>query len=312
MQELCCSDWGNYHIQYCLGSGGMGEVYRAIQKGLNRPVAIKILSPQLANNPQVIKRFQKEAQLAAQISHPNLVQIYDVGQHGDYHFIAMEYVNGSPLQRKIPSQQGLPIKDAVRYLYESAKGLKALHQREIIHRDIKPDNIMIGNEELKLTDFGLAKFEDDSQELTKHGAIIGTPYYMAPEQCLGKPATKLSDIYSLGLTFYYMIKGSLPYKGENTLEIITERINNPSPQFSNEIPKKIEKIYEKMIADIPEKRYSSIEELLREIENLNEADYTVSRYRLNKSSWKYIAIIAICLFMIVIVTRSVKRKKINR
>ncbi|WP_372366494.1 serine/threonine-protein kinase [Candidatus Uabimicrobium sp. HlEnr_7] len=308
MKSLTGSDLDHYRIQYCLGSGGMGEVYRALQKGLNRPVAIKILSPHLANNPKLVQRFQREAKLAAQLNHPNLVQIHDVGTFKEYHYIVMEYVDGVPLQKKVPKNEGLPLKTAVYYLRESIKGLKNLHDKEIIHRDIKPDNIMINsNEQVKLTDFGLAKSEEGSNDhLTRCGAIIGTPYYMSPEQCIGKSATKLSDIYSLGITFYYTLKGSIPYLGNTTLEIITQHINNPSPDLQNNLSPKLNKIYQKMVSENQEKRYQCVEDLQGDLAALTDKDYVVHPKKSKK--WRYIIIIVI-FFMLVAGINKKRRQK---
>ncbi|BBM83574.1 serine/threonine-protein kinase [Candidatus Uabimicrobium amorphum] len=300
MQKLTGCDLHQYRIQYCLGSGGMGEVYRALQKGLNRPVAIKILAPHLANNPKLVQRFQREAKLAAQLNHPNLVQIHDVGTFEEYHYIVMEYVDGIPLQQKVPKNTGIPLQTVIHYLRESVKGLKSLHDKEIIHRDIKPDNIMIGNDgQVKLTDFGLAKSEEGGSDyLTKCGAIIGTPNYMSPEQCIGKAATKMSDIYSLGITFYYMLKGQVPYSGNTTLEIITQHINNPSPDLQKDLSPKLNKIYQKMVAENPEKRYVSVEELNNDLMGLTEKDYIV-REKSKKKRYIVIAIVVLVLLSLV-------------
>ena len=308
MQKLTGFDLDHYRIQYCLGSGGMGEVYRALQKGLNRPVAIKVLAPHLANNPKIVQRFQREAKLAAQLNHPNLVQIHDVGTFEEYHYIVMEYVDGTPLQQKVPKNSGLPLQIAVEYLRESVKGLRSLHDKEIIHRDIKPDNIMISSDgQVKLTDFGLAKSEEGGNDyLTKCGAIIGTPYYMSPEQCIGKTATKMSDIYSLGITFYYMLKGQVPYTGETTLEIITEHINNPSPDLEGDLSPKLNKIYQKMVAENPEKRYTSTSELDEDLAALTTRDYVVAK---KSKKRRYIVIAVVVLVLLSIINKKRRQKR---
>ncbi len=277
IKDLCGTELGAYKVQYCLGAGGMGEVYRAIHIRLNRAVALKVLPPHLARQHQYIERFTREARMAAQVTDKHLVQMYDVGEDNGIHYIAMEFIDGAPLNQYVPKDKGIKLHRALQILKESAMGLGTLHDKEILHRDIKPDNILVTSDEIaKLTDFGLAKESGDSGEaLTQTGVLIGTPYYMAPEQCLGKKATKQSDIYSLGMTFYFMLQGGLPFTGGNPLEIIGQRMNNPSPSLPKHIPAIVQNVYKKMIAERPRERYRNTQELIRDVNRLISKDIVI-------------------------------------
>ena len=223
---------GGYELIAKLGEGGMGVVYKARQLSLRRLVALKVLAPDLARNTGYVQRFHREARLAAQLSHPNAVQVFDVGQDGGRHFIVMEYVDGSNLEERL--QEGaLDERRALAIIRDIAGALHQAHERGIVHRDIKPANILLAADgTAKLSDLGIAKDVSGkmSVSLTRTGGVIGTPHYMSPEQCEGrKDIDRRSDIYSLGITFYHMVTGREPFTGASPLAVMRHHLDTPLP-----------------------------------------------------------------------------------
>ena len=262
---LCGESIDKYKIEKLLGRGGMGAVYLAQDKRLIRPVAIKILSTELASQPLYIKRFLREARLAGQANHQNLVQIYDVG-HDKHYFIAMEFVSGASLEAIIEKQGPLALKQALQILEGACKGLGVLHKLGVIHRDIKPDNLLVSSEGIvKLTDFGLAKYSQD-QKLTATGALMGTPHFMSPEQCQGNELDHRSDIYSLGMTFYYMLTGKTPYTASHLLATLNKHVNEPPPPIQRKIPPGYNSLYLRMVAKKPHQRFQTTAEIVDAIQ----------------------------------------------
>jgi serine/threonine protein kinase len=191
----------------------MGEVYLGHDDGLNRDVALKVMSRKLTDDPNFVARFKREAQAAASVSHANLVQIHELNETKGFHFFAMEYVEGDTIEELLEKEGYLPTAKALEYMEQAAKGLRAAAKKELIHRDIKPSNIMVNGDGLvKVTDFGLAKALQDGSNLTKTDVILGTPHYVSPEQARGERTVDFrSDMYSLGVTLFEALTGQLPF-----------------------------------------------------------------------------------------------------
>lgn len=269
---------GNYEIQRELGRGGMGYVYKAHEQSLQRVVALKVLPPHLASSPQFVKRFEREARSAARLSHPNIVTVFAVGSEGDYHFIAMEYVKGETVDQIVRERGKMDPREAVDVIQQVADALAEAHRNDIIHRDIKPQNIMIDQSgRVKVMDFGLAKVMSGGSELTSAGTYLGTPTYMSPEQCQGKDLDSRTDIYSLGIMFYEMVTGTLPFTADTPLAVMRKIIDEPMPALTRSVtgvPSDIEYIIEKMAAKNPSARYSSAEDLSADLKAWLRGDKT--------------------------------------
>lgn len=269
---------GNYEIQRELGRGGMGYVYKAHEQSLQRVVALKVLPPHLASSPQFVKRFEREARSAARLSHPNIVTVFAVGSEGDYHFIAMEYVKGETVDQIVRERGKMDPREAVDVIQQVADALAEAHRNDVIHRDIKPQNIMIDQSgRVKVMDFGLAKVMSGGSELTSAGTYLGTPTYMSPEQCQGKDLDSRTDIYSLGIMFYQMITGTLPFTADTPLAVMRKIIDEPMPALTRTVtgvPSDIEYIIEKMAAKNPAARYSTAEDVSADLKAWLRGDST--------------------------------------
>lgn len=253
-----------------IGEGGMGVVYLAHHLALNKNVAVKILPPSFAQEDERVKRFIREARSAAQLEHSNIVQIYNIAKQDDYYFIIMQYVDGESLAGKIRREGKINLSEALRIVNDVAVALSVAHHKGIIHRDIKPENIMITkNDEIKLMDFGLARVLDVASHLSRTGDILGTPYYLSPEQAKGLKVDGRADIYALGITLYYMISGKRPFDGDSTVSIILKHINEKAPpirESNPEIPESVSLIINKMMEKDAVNRYQSTEELINDID----------------------------------------------
>jgi tRNA A-37 threonylcarbamoyl transferase component Bud32 len=256
---------GQARILKRLGRGGMGDVYLAQHPDYDKAVAIKILPPDLTRNDELLQRFRREAESAARLEDPNLVEIYDVGEENGFHYILMAYVDGVNLQEHLDDQGKLEYREAARIAYEVARGLRAVHGEGIIHRDIKPANILIATtREVKIVDFGLAFDAEDKTTLTVAGAVMGTPWYLAPEQAEGKRADQRSDIYSLGVCLYLMVCGVRPFVGESHMAVLYKQIHERprDPRFHRpEIPDYLADLILKALEKKPERRFQSAEEI---------------------------------------------------
>lgn len=260
---------GQYKILAELGRGGMGIVYKAYQTSLNREVAIKVLPPNLAVDENIVKRFHREAEAAARLSHPHIVQIFDINEISGLHFFAMEYLKGETLTQKIEREGPLSLKEAVRITMMVADALNYSHSEGIVHRDIKPGNIMIDpHGHVKVTDFGLARAIESSR-LTMTGTIIGTPEYMSPEQARGENLDGRSDLYSLGLVLYEMLTGRIPFEATTPFAVAQKQIYEPltSPSsIRSEISPVLDAIILKVTQKDPKERYQRGEELKNDLE----------------------------------------------
>lgn len=260
---------GRYQIIERIGGGGMALVYRAHDILLNRNVAVKILRGQFVHDEEFIRRFRREAQSAASLSHPNVVSIYDVGQEDDTHYIVMEYVEGKNLNEIIKERAPLQVDEAVRIASQICDALEHAHQSDIIHRDIKPHNILIGrNGRVKVTDFGIARAVT-STTITQTGSVVGSVHYFSPEHAKGVAAGAKSDLYSLGIVLYQMLTGNLPFLGESPISVALKHLQEEfeEPRVLNPmIPQSVENIILKSMRKNPDERYQSAKEMLRDLE----------------------------------------------
>ncbi len=258
----------NFEIKELIATGGMAAIYKANQTTLDRIVAVKILHGHLAQDKDFIIRFEREAKAAANLQHENIVNIIDYGQEEEVYFIAMEYVDGKSLKDLLNQVKFIPQEIALGIILEVAKGLGYAHQKGIVHRDMKPANILIGYDGcVKIADFGLAQAQDLTT-ITVTGAIVGTPAYMSPEQAAGKKVDNRSDIFSLGVVFYEMLTGAKPFKGENYSSVIHEILTvAPAKAFEANplISKELSTIIERMLEKDPDKRYQNIEEVSEDL-----------------------------------------------
>lgn len=255
-----------YEIIEKVGAGGMADVYKAKCHRLNRNVAIKVLKPEYSDDQTFVSKFRGEAQSAAGLSHPNIVNVYDVGDDGNLHYIVMELVEGITLKSFIERKGKLEIKEAVGIAIQIAQGMEAAHANHIIHRDIKPQNIIISREgKVKVTDFGIAK-ATSSNTITSNA--IGSVHYISPEQARGGYSDEKSDIYSLGVTIYEMLIGKVPFEGDNAVSVALLHIQGettPLRQLDSTIPPSLEKIVQKCMQKKPERRYLSASELIQDL-----------------------------------------------
>ena len=259
-----------YHIVQRLGEGGMGEVYLARDRELDRDVALKVIRLDLASHPAILDRFKREIQLSSNVTHKNVLRVYDLGEAGGVKFLTMEYVDGQDLSALLRREGRLPLPRVIDIFRQICEGLQAAHDQGVIHRDLKPQNILIdGRGKVLIADFGLAKSVQYAT-LTEAGKVIGTPHYMSPEQVKGIALDRRSDIYSLGVMLYEMLTGSLPFTGSSAYEVMiqrTTRTPRPASDHNPKIPQYLLKILDKCLQPAPELRYSSTAEIVHDLDS---------------------------------------------
>ena len=257
-----------YTILEHIGGGGMADVFRAHDKLLDRSVAVKVLRPQFTNDEEFVTRFRREAQAAARLSHPNIVNMYDVGRDEETDYIVMEYISGETLKEKIQTDGSLTVELAIRIALEIAEALEHAHQNNLIHCDIKPHNILVTRSgRIKVTDFGIARAVT-SATMTHTGTIIGSVHYFSPEQAKGSAIGAKSDIYSLGVVLYEMLTGSVPFTGETPVSIALKHLQeDPKPlrDVNPAIPPIVEAVVLKAMAKEPEARFENITEMIADL-----------------------------------------------
>lgn len=274
-----------YRIVELIGEGGMAQVYRGDDLRLGREVAIKILRPQYANERTFVERFVQEARAMAGFSHPNIVNVFDVGRTGASPYIVMEYVDGIDLRRKLQQEGRLSIGEALEIARQVAEGVGAAHRKGIVHRDIKPGNILIASDgRVKVADFGIARAMADAQHLTEPGVVWGTTAYLSPEQIRGETATPASDVYAIGVLLYEMLTGQTPFQGEDRVAVALKHLNDPPPplhELNPRVPPGLERLVLRMLSKDPAQRPADANEvarLLRAYQNMgNEATAVTPR-----------------------------------
>ena len=261
--------FGRYRDPVMLGAGGMGAVYRAVDPSLDRYVAIKVLTQR---EPKYVERFRREAQVLAKIMHPSIIQIYEIvgsdeGESDPY--IVMEYFEGKPLDSLLKTGP-VPAPQVVNILRQTAEGLKKAHANQVIHRDIKPANIMVAeNGDVKILDFGIAKLRDAKKDLTGN-TVLGTPYYMSPEQAMGQPIDNRTDLYSLGITAFHLLTGKKPFEAKSKVDVMLMQVKTPLPSILEYVAcdERVVQIVEKMCAKKQTERFQNCDELIDALDAL--------------------------------------------
>ncbi len=276
MNELQSMNLGGCELLEEIGQGGMGVIYRAKQLSLDRIVALKILADHLAHDPSFVERFQREARAIAKINHPNILGVYDVGHHEKWHYMIMELVDGSNMAELLETRGILEPGEAAELISQAARGLECAANQNIIHRDVKPDNIMLTSQHVvKVSDFGLAKELDST--MTETQAVMGTPAYMSPEQCDGRDLDSRTDIYSLGGAFYRTITGRLPFEADTAMSMMYRHKHvplTPPRDIIPTLPESISNIICKMMAKEREERFQSMGEVVRALEDAKQIKQT--------------------------------------
>lgn len=274
-----------YEIIRAIGEGGMANVYLGHDTILDRNVAIKVLRGDLSNDEKFVRRFQREALSASSLAHPNIVEMYDVGEDDGLYYIVMEYIEGKTLKQLLKKRGTLTLSEAIDIMLQLTDGMSQAHDSYIIHRDLKPQNIMIKDDgQVKITDFGIAMALNSTQ-LTQTNSVMGSVHYLPPEQASGKGSTIKSDIYSMGIIFYELLSGILPFRGDNAVEIALKHMRDPLPSLRDDnpaIPQSIENIILKSTAKNPKNRYDDVrsmhEDLLTALDD-SRMDEEVYQYK---------------------------------
>ena len=259
-----------------IGQGGMADVYKAIDTILNREVAVKVLRGELSHDPMTLLRFQREASAASKLSHPNVVDVYDVGESDGRHYIVMEYVRGRTLKQLIAQRGALNLDEAIDIMMQLTSAISLAHEKHIIHRDIKPQNILVKDDgTVKITDFGIA-IAHDSIQLTQNHTVMGSAHYLAPETTKGEAPTYAVDIYALGIVFYELLSGKVPFNGTNPTEIAVKHLREKMPyirDFNPTIPQSVENVILKATAKRVDQRYQSVDEMIDDLAHCRLAEY---------------------------------------
>ena len=273
-----------YQVIRSIGEGGMANVYLAYDTILDRNVAVKVLRGDLATDEKFVRRFQREAMSASALSHPNIVEMYDVGEDDGNYFIVMEYIDGKTLKNLIKKRGALTVAEVVDIMLQLTSAISCAHDSYIIHRDIKPQNVMILDDgRVKITDFGIA-IASNASELTQTNSVMGPVHYLPPEQADGAGATAKSDIYSLGILMFELLTGKLPFKGENAVEIALKQMKEQIPSvcaINPEIPQSIENVILKACAKNPKNRYANVKDMYNDIKTALDED------RINETKQTY-------------------------
>jgi serine/threonine-protein kinase len=266
---------GRYRLESKLGSGGMSTVYLARDGTLERWVAVKVMHREISDQPDQLERFRREARAVAQLSHPNVVSVIDAGEDGGHPYIVFEYVDGETLKQRIERVGPLPVDEATAYAIEIGRGLAAAHARRLVHRDVKPQNVLIDSEgRAKVTDFGIAR-SLESDGLTQTGRVLGTTDYVSPEQAMGRGVDARTDIYSLGVLLYEMLTGEVPFQAETVVGVAMKHVNEQIPDVQSrrpEVSSALAAVVERATAKEPKKRYPDMASCLADLENALEVE----------------------------------------
>jgi len=258
-----------YELEELVGAGGMSSVYRAHDRLLDRKVALKILHQQYSDDDEYVQRFRHEARSVAALSHPNIVTVIDRGEHGGRQFIVFEYVRGDNLKQLLEREGPIPVETALEFAIQVARALSFAHQKGLVHRDVKPQNVLLnGDGQAKVTDFGIARSLDVKHGMTQTGTVLGTSDYIAPEQAQGLRVDECSDVYSLGVVLYELLTNEVPYKGENFVAVAMRHISEPPPPVRDkrrEVSPRLEAVVMCAMAKAPADRFPSMDEFCREL-----------------------------------------------
>src|ERR1700730_2654347 len=313
---------GHYRVLEKIGSGGMGEVFRARDERLGRDVALQLIRPASSDNPDHLRRFEQEARAAAALNHPNILAIYDVGFEGSVPYIVSELLDGKSLRQRL-GEGPVPVREAADYALQIAHGLTAAHERLIVHRDLKPENLFLTKDgRVKILDFGVAKLQeppDDERSIesmttvTKHGTMMGTVAYMSPEQLRGKPVDHRSDIFSFGAILYEMMAGRRAFRGETEVDTITSVLREEPAGANLEesaVPPGYQDIVKHCLEKEPENRFQSAKDLAFALQTLSASSpLRVARFRKTNGGtaralpWTLVAVLAAAVALLA-VTRS--------
>ena len=266
---------GRYRLESKLGSGGMSTVYLALDQVLDRPVAIKLLHREISEEADQLERFRREARAAARLSHPNLVGVIDAGEDDGRPYIVFEYIEGRTLKRRIQEEGGLPVDEAVAYAIEIGRGLTAAHARKLVHRDVKPQNVLIDPDgRAKVTDFGIAR-SLEQKGMTATGRVLGTTDYVSPEQAMGEDVDERSDVYSLGVVLYEMLTGDVPFQAETQVGVAMRHVNEPMPDVQAKRPEvsaAVASVVDRSTTKDPRDRYDTVAQMVRDLEQTLEVE----------------------------------------
>jgi eukaryotic-like serine/threonine-protein kinase len=266
---------GRYRLESKLGSGGMSTVYLALDEVLDRPVAIKLLHREISEEADQLERFRREARAAARLSHPNLVGVIDAGEDDGRPYIVFEYIEGRTLKRRLQEEGDLPVDEAVAYAIEIGRGLTAAHARKLVHRDVKPQNVLIDPDgRAKVTDFGIAR-SLETKGLTATGRVLGTTDYVSPEQAMGEDVDERSDVYSLGVVLYEMLTGDVPFQAETQVGVAMKHVNEPMPDVQikrPEVSAAVASVVDRATTKDPRDRYSTVAQMVRDLEQTLEVE----------------------------------------
>jgi len=266
---------GRYRLEAKLGSGGMSTVYLARDDTLDRPVAVKVMHREMSEQEDQLQRFRQEARAVAKLTHPNVVAVIDAGEDGGHPYIVFEYVKGETLKQRIGRVGALDTQEAIAYAIEVARGLSVAHSRNMVHRDIKPQNVLIDEEgRAKLTDFGISR-QLEQEGVTATGRVLGTTDYVAPEQAMGKDIDIRSDIYSLGVVLYEMLVGQVPFHADSQVGVAMKHVNEELPDVQrrrSEASAAVALVVERATAKNPDERYQTVAEMIDDLETALEVE----------------------------------------
>lgn len=263
-----------YELEELVGTGGMSSVYRARDRMLERVVAIKILHEHFSRDEDYVERFRREARAAARLQHPNIVTVIDRGEAGGRQYIVFEYVDGENLKQLVEREGRLPVRTALVLGIEIGRALAFAHASGLVHRDVKPQNVLLRDGEVKVTDFGIVHAADMKGGLTQTGTVLGTSEYIAPEQASGLPVDALCDVYSLGVVIWEMLAGQPPYSGSSFVAVAMRHVNDPVPSISSarpDVPPRLEVALRRAMAKEPADRFGSMDEFVAELQSCLEA-----------------------------------------
>jgi serine/threonine-protein kinase len=257
-----------YELEELVGTGGMSSVYRARDGLLERQVAIKILHEHYSRDEDYVERFRREARAAAKLSHPNIVTVIDRGEADGRQFIVFEYVDGENLKQLVAGKGRLPVRDALELGVQIGRALAFAHAQGLVHRDVKPQNVLLGNGDVKVTDFGIARSLDVPVGLTQTGTVLGTSEYISPEQATGRSVDARTDIYSLGAVLYELLAGLPPYSGDSFVAVAMRHVNDPVPSITHarpDVPLRVDAALRRAMAKDPDDRFRTMDELVAEL-----------------------------------------------